>query len=38
MHYDEETQFNENNVTLYLAEAEEYISNMITYLAAKDDR
>jgi hypothetical protein len=36
MHYDEEVVFNENNVTLYLSELEEYISNFITYLATKD--
>lgn len=35
MQYEEETQFNENNVTLYLAELEEYISMFITYLAYK---
>ena len=33
MEYDSEVQFNENNVTLYLSELEEYISNLITYLA-----
>jgi hypothetical protein len=33
MSYDEGTQFNENNVTYYLAELEEFISNFITYLA-----
>ena len=27
MQYDEETQFNESNVTLFLAELEEYISS-----------
>jgi hypothetical protein len=37
MQYDEETQFNENNVTLYLAELEEYISLLITYLAYKQE-
>ena len=31
--YDEDTQFNENNVTMYLTELEEYISSFITYLA-----
>jgi hypothetical protein len=36
MHYDEEVVFNENNVTVYLSELEEYISNFITYLATKD--
>ena len=33
MVYDEETQFNENNVTMYLAELEEYISLLITFMA-----
>jgi hypothetical protein len=33
--YDEETVFNENNVVLYLAELEEYISLFITYMAYK---
>jgi len=33
MQYDEDTVFNENNVTMYLAELEEYISLFITYLA-----
>jgi hypothetical protein len=36
-HYDEDTVFNENNVTLYLAELEEYISLFITFLAYKQD-
>lgn len=36
MQYDEGTQFNENNVTLYLAELEEYISNFITFLAQRE--
>jgi len=35
MQYDDDTQFNENNVTMYLAELEEYISLMITYMAYK---
>lgn len=35
MQYDEDTVFNEANVTLYLAELEEYISLFITYLAYK---
>ena len=35
MQYDEGTQFNENNVTMYLAELEEYISLLITYLSYK---
>ena len=33
MEYDENTQFNENNVTLYLAELEEYMSMLITYMS-----
>ena len=33
--YDESTGFNENNVVLYLAELEEYISLFITYMAYK---
>jgi hypothetical protein len=37
MQYDEETQFKENNVTMYLAELEEYISLLITYLAYKQE-
>mgnify|MGYP001806613284 CR=1 FL=1 len=37
MQYDEDTQFNENNVTLYLAELEEYVSLLITYLAYKQE-
>jgi len=37
MHYEEETQFNEQNVTLYLAELEEYSSMLITYLAYKNE-
>jgi len=36
MSYDGETFFNENNVTLYLAELEEFVSNFITYLAQKE--
>ena len=31
--YDDDTQFNENNVTMYLTELEEYVSSFITYLA-----
>lgn len=31
--YDEDTQFNENNIGNYLAELEEYISNFITMIA-----
>lgn len=37
MQYDEDTVFNEANVTLYLAELEEYISLFITYLAYKQE-
>ena len=33
--YDDDTVFNENNVVLYLAELEEYISLFITYMAYK---
>jgi len=36
MQYDEEVQFNENNVTLYLSELEEYVSQFITYLAQRE--
>ena len=35
--YDETTQFNEQNVTNYLSELEEYISSLITLLAYKKD-
>ena len=37
MHYDADTQFNEQNVTMYLAELEEYSSMLITYLAYKNE-
>jgi hypothetical protein len=37
MQYDDDTVFNEANVTLYLAELEEYISLFITYLAYKQE-
>lgn len=37
MQYDSDTQFNEQNVTLYLAELEEYTSMLITYLAYKNE-
>lgn len=37
MQYDEDTQFNENNVTMYLGELEEYISLLITYMAYRQD-
>lgn len=33
MQYDDDTQFRENNTTLYLSELEEYISSLITYTA-----
>ena len=36
MHYDEDTVFNENNVTMYLSELEEFVSNFITYLAQRE--
>jgi hypothetical protein len=36
MLYDEDTIFNENNVTHYLSELEEYISNFITFLAQRE--
>mmetsp|Transcript_60 Transcript_60/g.69 ORF Transcript_60/g.69 Transcript_60/m.69 type:complete len:126 (+) Transcript_60:1146-1523(+) len=35
MHYDEETLFNENNVTQFLAELEEYIAILITFISYK---
>jgi len=35
MQYDEEVTFNENNVTTYLTELEEYISHFIVYLAMR---
>lgn len=37
MSYDENTNFNENNVIPYLAELEEYISALITFVAYKRD-
>lgn len=37
MNYDENTVFNENNIIHYLAELEEYISSLITYVAFKRD-
>jgi len=37
MVYDENTNFNENNVIPYLAELEEYISALITFAAYKRD-
>jgi len=36
MQYDEDVQFNENNVTLYLSELEEYVSLFITFLAQRE--
>jgi hypothetical protein len=36
MAYDEGTQFNENNVTQYLAELEEFISSFIQHLAQRE--
>ena len=35
MTYDDDTMFNEGNITQYLSELEEYISNLITILAYK---
>ena len=35
MQYHEDVQFNENNVTLYLSELEEYIAHFITFLAQR---
>ena len=37
MQYDDDTQFNESNVTMYLGEVEEYISLLITYMAYRQD-
>jgi hypothetical protein len=36
MQYDEDVQFNENNVTLYLSELEEYVSKFINFLAMRE--
>lgn len=33
MQYNKETTFNENNITIYLAELEEYFATLIAYLA-----
>ena len=33
--YDEHTNFNENNITMYLSEIEEQISSLLTYVAHK---
>ena len=35
MSYEEGTQFNEQNVTYFLAELEEYISSLLTYISFK---
>ena len=35
MQYDEHTLFTENNITYYLAEVEEHISSLITYVTHK---
>jgi len=35
MEYDEHTSFSEQNIVQYLAEVEEYISSLITYVAQK---
>ena len=37
MAYDDETIFNENNVTHYLAELEQFIALLITYMAYKQE-
>ena len=37
MPYDPDTQFNENNITGYLSELEEYISSLITLMAYKKE-
>lgn len=37
MSYEENTVFNENNIVHYLAELEEYISSLITFVAFKRD-
>lgn len=36
MTYDDDVQFNENNVTQYLTELEEYMSQFITFLAHRE--
>ena len=36
MQYDDDVTFNENNVTMYLTELEEYISAFITFLAHRE--
>jgi hypothetical protein len=35
MQYHEDVPFNENNVTQYLSELEEYVSSFITFLASR---
>lgn len=35
MQYTEETTFNENNITMYLSELEEYFATLITYIASQ---
>jgi hypothetical protein len=35
--YDDDTQFNEQNIRTFLAELEEYISNLITIIAYERD-
>mmetsp|Transcript_19657 Transcript_19657/g.14376 ORF Transcript_19657/g.14376 Transcript_19657/m.14376 type:complete len:163 (+) Transcript_19657:1032-1520(+) len=35
MTYDEATNFNENNIIMYLSELEEYISSLMTFVAYK---
>ncbi len=35
MQYDDQTQFNENNITIYLAELEEYFASLITFMAVQ---
>ena len=37
MQYDEHTQFNENNTTMFLSELEEYMALLITYMAYKQE-
>lgn len=37
MLYDDATQFNENNVTSYLSELEEYIALLLTYIAYQQE-
>jgi hypothetical protein len=35
MQYSDETNFNENNITMYLSELEEYFATLITYIATQ---